>query len=76
MSVGQAAGSAARKRVFASPRSTRRTNGNVSPAKFEPPPTQPTTTSGSSPAISICAIASWPITVWCRQTWLSTEPSA
>ena len=33
------------------------------------------TTSGYSPAISICAIASWPITVWCRQTWLSTEPS-
>ena len=46
------------------------------PAKFDPPPTQPTTTSGSSPAISICAIASWPITVWWRQTWLRTEPSA
>ena len=22
------------------------------------------------------AIASWPITVWCSSTWLSTEPSA
>ena len=76
MSVGQAAGSAATKRVFASPRSTRRRNGNAMPAKFEPPPTQPTITSGSSPAISICAIASWPITVWWRQTWLRTEPSA
>ena len=45
------------------------------PAKFEPPPTQPMTTSGDSPAISICSMHSWPITVWCRQTWLSTEPS-
>jgi hypothetical protein len=45
------------------------------PAKFDPPPTQPITTSGSSPAISICAIDSWPMTVWCRQTCESTEPS-
>ena len=51
-------------------------NGNVSPAKFEPPPTQPTITSGNAPASSICAIASWPITVWCSSTWLRTEPSA
>jgi hypothetical protein len=51
-------------------------NGNAIPAKLEPPPTQPTTTSGSSPAISIWARASCPITVWCRQTWLSTDPSA
>ena len=29
-----------------------------------------------SPAISNCATASCPITVWCRSTWLSTEPSA
>ena len=50
-------------------------NGNASPAKFEPPPTQPMTTSGKAPASSICAIASWPITVWCRSTWLSTLPS-
>ena len=33
------------------------------------------TMSGRSPAISICAIASWPMTVWCRRTWLSTLPS-
>ena len=33
------------------------------PPKLEPPPTQPITTSGYSPAFSICAIASWPITV-------------
>ena len=32
-------------------------------------------TSGSSPAISICSSASSPMTVWCRSTWLSTEPS-
>ena len=64
LSVGQADGSAARKRMLASPRRTRRTNGNASPAKFEPPPTHPITTSGSSPAISICAAASWPMTVW------------
>src|SRR5207248_11392618 len=50
-------------------------NGNARPAKFEPPPTQPITTSGKAPAISICAIASWPITVWCRRTWLRTLPS-
>ena len=50
-------------------------NGKINPAKLEPPPTQPTTTSGSSPAMPICAMASWPITVWCRQTWFSTEPS-
>ncbi len=40
-----------------------RKNGNARPAKFEPPPTQPTTTSGKAPASSICASASWPITV-------------
>ena len=33
------------------------------------------TTSGKAPASSICAIASWPITVWCRSTWLRTLPS-
>ena len=76
MRVGQAAGSAATKRVVAPSRSTRRMKGNASPAKFEPPPTQPTTTSGSSPAISSWAMASWPITVWWRHTWLSTDPSA
>ena len=51
-------------------------NGNARPAKFEPPPVQPTRTSGYASAISSCAIASSPITVWCRSTWLSTEPSA
>ena len=56
-------------------RSFRPRNGNVSPAKFEPPPVQPMTTSGSSPAIAICSIASWPITVWWSRTWPSTEPS-
>ena len=33
------------------------------------------TMSGISPAISIWAIASCPITVWCRSTWLRTLPS-
>ena len=46
------------------------------PAKFDPPPVQAMTTSGDSPAIPICSIASWPMTVWWRSTWLSTEPSA
>ncbi len=49
--------------VFAPSRSTRRRNGNVRPPKFEPPPTHAITMSGSSPAIAIWAIASWPITV-------------
>ena len=38
--------------------------------------TQPITTSGYAPASSICSSASWPITVWCSRTWLSTLPSA
>ena len=46
------------------------------PAKLLPPPVQPTITSGSSPAISSCSIASWPMMVWCISTWFSTEPSA
>ena len=62
-------------RCFAPSRKFRPRNGNVSPAKFEPPPVQPMTTSGDSPAIPICSIASWPMTVWCSRTWLSTEPS-
>ncbi len=32
-------------------------------------------TSGSSPAIAICSIDSWPITVWWRSTKSNTEPS-
>ena len=63
-------------RYFAPSRKLRPRNGKASPAKFEPPPVQPMMTSGSSPAISICSIASWPMTVWWRRTWLRTEPSA
>src|SRR4028118_1788480 len=51
-----------------------RIKGKAMPPKFEPPPTQPTTTSGYSPASSICSRASWPITVWWSRTWLSTLP--
>jgi hypothetical protein len=51
-----------------------RMKGKQIPAKFDPPPTQPTTTSGYSPAISICWRASCPITVWCNRTWLRTLP--
>ena len=50
--------------------------GKVRPAKFEPPPVQPTMMSGWAPACSICSIASMPITVWCSSTWFSTLPSA
>jgi len=75
VSVGQASGSAATKRVFLPLTKLSRSSGSARPAKFEPPPAQPMTTSGYSPAISICLIDSWPITVWCRRTWLSTEPS-
>jgi hypothetical protein len=52
-----------------------RTNGKARPAKFEPPPAQPITTSGVSSTIASCFRASSPITVWCIRTWLSTEPS-
>jgi hypothetical protein len=74
VSVGQAAGSQART-SSSRPAIFSRRNGNASPAKFEPPPTQPTTTSGKAPASSICSIASCPITVWCSSTWLRTLPS-
>ena len=52
-------------------------NGNARPAKLEPPPAQPMTTSGyvAGHARAACC-ASWPITVWCSSTWLSTQPSA
>ena len=53
-----------------------RRNGNEMPAKLEPPPAQPITTSGPfSPNAASCSLASRPITVWCMSTWLSTEPS-
>jgi len=76
VSVGQAAGSAAMNRVCGMlPLSRLPMNGYVRPAKFEPPPTHPMTTSGYSPAISICFCASRPMTVWCSSTWLTTDPS-
>ena len=46
------------------------------PGPPTPPPQQPKTMSGYSPAIAICFFASSPITVWCSITWFSTEPSA
>ena len=51
-----------------------RRKGKAIPEKLEPPPTQPMTTSGYSPAMSICLRTSSPITVWCSSTWCSTEP--
>src|SRR5690348_10709610 len=45
------------------------------PEKLLPPPWQPITTSGYSPASFICPCASRPVTVWCMQTWLSTDPN-
>jgi hypothetical protein len=74
VSVGHAAGSQARTSI-SRPAIFSRRNGNASPAKFEPPPTQPITTSGNAPASSSCASASCPITVWWSSTWLRTLPS-
>src|SRR5919108_4968321 len=74
VSVGHAAGSHASTSI-SRPAIFSRRNGNARPAKFEPPPTQPMTTSGNSPVSSIWALASSPITVWCRRTWFRTEPS-
>ena len=62
-------------RYFLPPRNVRPSHGKVSPAKFEPPPAQPMITSGSSPAIAICSIDSWPMTVWWSRTKSNTEPS-
>ena len=70
--VGHDDGSTATSRTSASS-----TNGNAMPAKFEPPPHEAITTSGrASPARASCSLASMPMIVWCRHTWLSTEPRA
>ncbi len=59
------------------PASFSRRNGNDSPAKFEPPPVQPTMRSGAdSPAFFSWSSASSPMMVWCSSTWFSTLPSA
>jgi len=74
---GQAEGSTARITGLPRPASFSRRNGRNRPAKFDPPPVQPTIRSGGdSPAAANCLSASWPITVWCISTWLSTLPSA
>src|SRR5213592_3063078 len=74
--VGHAAGSVAMNRVDVVPASRSAMNGNESPAKLDPPPTQPITTSGvGSPAIAICSFVSSPITVWWSRTWFNTDPS-
>src|SRR5438093_12000342 len=51
VSVGQAAGSQASTSI-SRPAIFSRRNGKARPAKFEPPPTQPTTTSGKASARS------------------------
>src|SRR5215470_10368434 len=51
-------------------------NGKDRPAKLDPPPVQPTSRSGVSPASSSWRSASSPMTVWCSSTWLSTLPRA
>ncbi len=76
VSEGQEDGSTASARTFL-PAIFSATKGKAMPAKFEPPPWQAITTSGSpSPASLSCSLASWPMTVWCMQTWFSTEPRA
>mmetsp|Transcript_60523 Transcript_60523/g.162359 ORF Transcript_60523/g.162359 Transcript_60523/m.162359 type:complete len:214 (-) Transcript_60523:1148-1789(-) len=78
VSDGQLAGSTATTRIafLASPRSFAPMYGKHKPPKFDPPPVHPTSTSGYSPAISICFMASMPVTVWCSRTWFSTLPRA
>src|SRR5574344_2551923 len=49
--------------------------GKEMPPKLLPPPKQPITTSGYSPAFSICFSASRPMIDWWRVTWLNTLPS-
>ncbi len=60
---GQAAGSTARSTGFIRPASFSRRNGNARPPKLDPPPVQPTITSGVSPASASCLIASSPMIV-------------
>ena len=62
-------------RYLAPSRNIRPIHGNVRPAKFDPPPAQAMMTSGSSPAMAICSIDSWPMTVWWRSTKSNTDPS-
>jgi hypothetical protein len=68
VSDGHADGSTARIVGDILPASFSRRKGKVRPAKFEPPPVQPTITSGWSPAIAICSSASSPMIVWCSST--------
>ena len=49
--------------------------GAMRPPRLDPPPAQPTTTSGYSPSCSMASLDSSPMTDWCSSTWLSTEPS-
>ena len=76
VSEGHEAGSTARISGFIFPFNFSLINGKESPAKFEPPPVQPTNRSGVSPTLAICFSASSPIIVWCIRTWFKTEPSA
>src|SRR4030066_946768 len=50
------------------------TKGRARPEKLLPPPTQPITISGYSPAISNCLRDSRPTTVWCISTNGRTDP--
>ena len=74
VSFGHPEGSTAITRIFFPSVKFFRRNGKPMPAKLLPPPKHPITMSGSASAISICATASWPMTVWCSTTWFSTLP--
>ena len=73
--VGAAVGSTATTLVLRRPASFSASSGKVKPPKLDPPPTQATSTSGSTPACSSWAFSSRPMTVWWSSTWLSTLPS-
>jgi hypothetical protein len=67
--LGQALGSTATMRsFFFLPPSLSAAKGKEKPAKFDPPPMQPTITSASASAFSSCFLVSRPITVWCIST--------